>query len=415
MTAYHILKSSPEHERPNVVLLDARQLCSGATGRNGGHAKIKVATLAQMKDDSARNEMQAYVLSVLADLKHIVDAEQGLSDECEFEMRRTFDVFQDEEEVTKVKSVYDGAVKSGESWTRNVTWVGADMVEQVTSIKGAVGAFSSPAVSLWPYKFVAGLLERMVNRYPGKFNVQMNTPVTALSADNVLATPRGLISAEKVVLATNAWTAGLVPSFTGTITPVRGMASHHVPSTPVRPHLSNTYNIYFAPDAHGPTGVDYLNPRPNGSIVVGGGNWFYNQRKSVWYDNFDDSTRFPESVEAHWDTYMQSTFHGWESSKATPELVWTGIMGYTSDEKPHVGRVPGSERQWMLAGFNGGGMAVIATAARAVAEMVVKGKGFEDVREEFGLLEGFGTGVERLVGEYGKVITKSGGESEISD
>jgi hypothetical protein len=34
-----------------------------------------------------------------------------------------------------------------------------------------------------------------------------------------------------------------------------------------------------------------------------------------------------------------------------------------------------------------------------VAEMVVKGKGFEDVREEFGLLEGFGTGVERLVGE----------------
>jgi hypothetical protein len=72
----------------------------------------------------------------------------------------------------------------------------------------------------------------------------------------------------------------------------------------------------------------------------------------------------------------------------------------------HIGRVPGDggggeegkRQQWMLAGFNGGGMAMIAVAAKAVAKMVLEDCEFEDVREEFGLLDAFGTNVRRLKG-----------------
>jgi glycine/D-amino acid oxidase-like deaminating enzyme len=86
---------------------------------------------------------------------------------------------------------------------------------------------------------------------------------------------------------------------------------------------------------------------------------------------------------------------------------------------PHVGRVPSSsppstlavpyppesivdmknrqkKQQWLLAGFNGGGMALIPLVAKAVAKMVLQDKEFEDVREEFGLLEGMGTGGSRM-------------------
>jgi glycine/D-amino acid oxidase-like deaminating enzyme len=119
--------------------------------------------------------------------------------------------------------------------------------------------------------------------------------------------------------------------------------------------------------------------------------------RASWYNNFDDSTRFSPAVEAHWtNQYMQSTFHGWGSSNAAPDSIWTGIMGATPDGKPHIGRVPGSKRQWMLAGFNGGGMTFIPVAAQAVAKMVCEDLGFEQVKEEFGLLEGFGTAAERL-------------------
>jgi glycine/D-amino acid oxidase-like deaminating enzyme len=397
LTAYHILSTSAPTALPSIILLDARRLCSGATGRNGGHAKVKTATLAGLADDAARNEMQTYVFGVMAALKEIVEREPGLGDECEFEERRSFDVFQDGDEVALVRRVYDAAVEKDERWTRRVAWIGKDTVEKETSIKGAVGGFSAPCVSLWPYKFVTGLLGRMVDRYPLALNVQMNTPVTSISNDNVLVTPRGSLSAGKIVFATNAWTAGLLPDFKGAITPVRGMASHIVPEDPARQaHLDETYNIHFAPDAHGSTGVDYLNPRPDGGIVVGGGSWFFRQDRDSWHNNFDDSSRFPASVEKHWENYMQDTFLGWEESQAKTESVWTGIMGSTKNGKPHIGRVPGRKEQWILAGFNGGGMALIGTAAKAVAAMVLGDKDFGEVKEEFGLLDGFETSMERL-------------------
>ena len=71
---------------------------------------------------------------------------------------------------------------------------------------------------------------------------------------------------------------------------------------------------------------------------------------------------------------------------------------------PHVGRVPGREKQWMLAGFNGGGMALIATSAKAVARMVLRDEGFQDVKEEFGLLDEFATGEGRMIGK-GKMVS----------
>jgi glycine/D-amino acid oxidase-like deaminating enzyme len=409
LTAYHILHSQQSStsdsagKPPTVLLLDARDLCSGATARNGGHAKIKTSTLAGLKDGKERIEMQGYVLRVMAELKSIVDGENGLGEECEFEMRRSFDVYCDQAELEGVKRVYDEDRKSGEEWVKQVSYLGPDMVENVTSIKGAVGAFSSPCVSFWPYKFVTGLLARMVHRYARLINVQTNTPVTSVSNDHILTTPRGSVKARKIVFATNAWTPGILPSYADTITPIKGMASHHTPQRPIHPQLNNTYNIHFPPNLSTgrATGVDYLNPRPNGSIVVGGGGWLFKPHLSSWWDNFDDSTHFPPSVEAHWESYMQSNFLDWENSRATPDYVWTGIMGHTSDGMPHVGRVVGEEGeevkgQWMLAGFNGGGMALIAVAARAVARMVLVDLGFEGVKEEFGLLEGFGTGVGRM-------------------
>ena len=60
-------------------------------------------------------------------------------------------------------------------------------------------------------------------------------------------------------------------------------------------------------------------------------------------------------------------------------MVWTGTLGYTLHMRPHVGPVPGKENEWMLAGFNGGGMTVIFTAAEVVvAKMVVQGINFEE-------------------------------------
>lgn len=77
--------------------------------------------------------------------------------------------------------------------------------------------------------------------------------------------------------------------------------------------------------------------------------------------------------------YMQRHFHGWESSGAVTESVWTGIMGYTTDGYPFVGEAPGGTGQFVCAGFNGHGMPQIFLSAKAIAEMVVEGKGVDEV------------------------------------
>ncbi|KAF2633173.1 FAD dependent oxidoreductase [Macroventuria anomochaeta] len=414
LSAYHILKKTDRAEDsgteagtqeggagPRVVLIDARQLCSGATGRNGGHVKVQVNTLVNLPDSATdsrnkRSAFQDYVSRVMLELKHITEEEDL---DCEFELRRSFDVFTSTADAESTYRKYEEARKNGELWTQNVSWIGADRAEQVTSIKGAKGAFSVPAASFWPYKFVTGLLERMVKRWGGeggRLNVQMCTPVTSLNVSSsgaeLLATHRGTITAAKVVLATNAYTAGLLPVFKGNIVPVRGMASHHRAGGAVHPHLTNTYNINFGPDK----GVDYLNPRPDGGIVVGGGAWMFRQDERSWKNNFDDAHLFPPDVMGYWREYMQDRFLGWENSNSKNDSAWTGIMGRTNDGQPFVGRVPGREGVWALVGFNGGGMAIIALCARVVGRMIVEGKGFEDLWEEEGLLECFRCSEERL-------------------
>lgn len=53
-------------------------------------------------------------------------------------------------------------------------------------------------------------------------------------------------------------------------------------------------------------------------------------------------------------------------------------MGATPDGLPHAGRVPGTDNQWILAGFNGGGMVFIPTMAQDIAKMIMEGKELED-------------------------------------
>lgn len=88
---------------------------------------------------------------------------------------------------------------------------------------------------------------------------------------------------------------------------------------------------------------------------------------------------------------MQRHFKGWEENGAKTDHIWTGITGTTKDEQPHVGPVPGVEGQYVLAGWNGGGMAYLVLAAKGLAEMI-EGKQFD----ETGLPPLFETKTERL-------------------
>lgn len=53
-------------------------------------------------------------------------------------------------------------------------------------------------------------------------------------------------------------------------------------------------------------------------------------------------------------------------------------MGRTADGLPHVGTVPGKQNQFIMAGFNGGGMTWIFLTGKAMASMIRDDVTFED-------------------------------------
>ncbi len=159
-------------------------------------------------------------------------------------------------------------------------------------------------------------------------NLQTTTPATHISTtvDNdgfwTVTTPRGAIKTKRLVFASNAYTAGISPQYAQKIIPTRSICSRIVtPPGKSVPVLTNTYSIRIGPGQY-----NYLIPRPDGSIIVGGAEVIPNAQSSNrehWYNVTDDSTLI-EPVKNYFDGFMQRTFRGWEDSGAVTDMVWTG-------------------------------------------------------------------------------------------
>ena len=139
-TAYHIVEQHKEAVAqgresgplPSVVILEAREVCSGATGRNGGHSKIKTTTILDMLEHFGPEATATHVAFVRAQapaLRNAV-AKEGLK--CEFELRRSFDIIMDGEQAKDLELKFKAALADGQPWTMEIDFVGEQFVEQVS-------------------------------------------------------------------------------------------------------------------------------------------------------------------------------------------------------------------------------------------------------------------------------------------
>jgi glycine/D-amino acid oxidase-like deaminating enzyme len=126
--AYHLSQEKVGQKAPSIVVLEARQVCSGATGRNGGHVKIKTTTILSeiaKRGLDAAEELSAYVKAQVYALKGVVEAENL---DCEFELRRSYDVFLNDEDVEHLRSTWRKSVQRGDEWTRDREFLGEEFV-----------------------------------------------------------------------------------------------------------------------------------------------------------------------------------------------------------------------------------------------------------------------------------------------
>lgn len=322
--AYYLTLDSPS-PAPSITLLEARELCSGATGRNGGHVKpdtyYNLPKYTKLFGAEAAASIASYEASQVYAVKTLVEKE-GI--DCDFHLTRATDVFLDAEAAQDAEAAFRQLQTGGAVDVEDVHYIdNPALAERVSGVRGALSAFTFTAGQLYPYKLVTALLELAMAR--GDVNLQTNTPVASISPTrdakgfySVSTTTRGVLKARTVIVSTNAYTASVLPEFRSRIVPVRGIACHITTPDPSKaPRLTNTYALRFNSGL-----MDYLIQRPSdNSVIVGGARETFIRDLPSWYDNVSDNRLISSAAKQYFDGYMQRYFGGWDDSGARVERV----------------------------------------------------------------------------------------------
>jgi len=276
--AYKLLQEEPNAA---IVILEARQASSGATGRNGGHCRAgRYLDFKNYLEEFGRED--ALKLEVLEEhnVANIGNLIRTLGIECDLRDVETLDVFTDPvkweaalEALAARKEVLHGNVDTA-ILTKHRVWSAKETREQLL-IPDGVGAISFPAYALSPYKLVCALLEICIKK---GLNLQTNTPVVEVSQhpthgptkEWIVHTERGTLKAEKVILATNAYTAALYPPAVHWIIPTRAQVAAIRPGSNIadNPALKRTMIL------ESPISGEYMQSRAEGfsgagDIIIG--------------------------------------------------------------------------------------------------------------------------------------------------
>ncbi|KAI9758010.1 MAG: hypothetical protein M4579_003246 [Chaenotheca gracillima] len=242
----------------------------------------------------------------------------------------------------------------------------------------AIGAIMQrPAAKLSPYKLISQLLVGLIKEEG--LNLQTNTPVKSLTAEPesdkrgwTVETPRGTIRARNVLCATNGYTSHLIPQMETLIVPVRGeMSALKPPAALLERPFTCSYELIGAV-GQDETLDDYLMQRPvseGGQLMFGGGRLLAREEGI----DVDDDEKVDEPVAEYLRSlpaFMDLGF-GKEIEPLEAEAEWTGVMGYSRDDLPWIGGVPGMEGVFLSAGYAGHGMPNGALSGQHAAELVV--------------------------------------------
>ncbi|TVR24588.1 MAG: FAD-binding oxidoreductase [Anaerolineaceae bacterium] len=171
-------------------------------------------------------------------------------------------------------------------------------------------------------------------------------------------TRRFIFRAAHVLLCTNAYSPRIHPYFVGKVTPTR--AQVFVTEPLAEPLLK--------PCGYSDYGYMYYRMTFDNRFLIGGGR---HQHKSAEDDTTED--RINDAVQATLTEYCRRYFPEIFDADGTPRISrrWAGIMGFTPDGLPLVGRLPDMPRVGFAVGFTGHGLALGAgTAKRAVAHLL---------------------------------------------
>lgn len=384
--ARHLLEAK---EDVNVTVLEARTLCSGASGRNGGglatFAPYIFPTMFAQYGEEKAVEVVRFMYHTLDKMHEIGNSSEEMKKASE--IRRTRDVtgFRDEETFEEMKASFLLMEKMIPEANLKVEILDPKVALKDFGITTVGGAIRFNCGAFWPYRFITTLWDQLYKEHSPRLRIETNTPVGEVLFDDVaqryiLKTPRGMLLAKKLVHATNGYAGHLLPALRGKIFPLRGFMSAQEPGPGFgRFGRDRTWSFFGRQGLDletgvQPSGVYYGNQSPNEDVIF----WGSDLAPINDMITADDSV-VPDVTQRDLSTILPTQFQGWAEGQA-PQIkgIWSGTLGYTADNLPFVGEVPVessgrgiSGGEWICAGFNGAGMCQCWPSGEAVARMML--------------------------------------------
>ncbi|KAG6369806.1 FAD dependent oxidoreductase-domain-containing protein [Boletus reticuloceps] len=371
----------------SVVMLEAQETCSGATGRNGGHINPPIYhDYEDLKRSLGKAAAQQIMRFRLAHLDVLLETAKTEADGADCREVESVDVFFDDTVFAEAKrklSVFEEDMP--EEASANRIWEGEDAQKRYNLSALAVGCVTTRAGAVHPYRFVTDILSRLLEEYPKDFQLFTNTPcvsVTEPSSTNPfysLTTSRGELSTFHVVHLTNAYVGGLVPGLADVVYRVRETMSAQRPGRALqfqsygdrdgqKNHGKRSYVFFDSPEQKG---FDYLTQIPDGEheLMFGGG------REALPETDAKNGQACRPTPRGLYDVhsaahvsgalpiYFGATNWGAEAVSAVESLasdvqedaqrqlrdpwaagrvkaIWSGVLSVSVDEFPWVGRIP---------------------------------------------------------------------------
>ena len=236
---------------------------------------------------------------------------------------------------------------------------------------------------MWPYRVVTKIFEVLSTKHSDRFSIETNTPVSGVGYQDgkyTLHTPRGTIRAGRVIHCTNGYVGHLVPKLRGLMFPVRGTMTvqdlgPNVPNKGAKESFGFHYEpIYDEETKTLADGLWYLTQNART------GHFFFGGEKGTIDDTLtaDDTTISDVSLK-HLQDILPTFFNYKDVKEDSLVSAWSGIMCFTQDGAPYIGKLPQSvtdregTEEWIVGGYGGYGMPYCWLAGEALANLVVGG------------------------------------------
>lgn len=342
------------------MVLEARQLCSGATGRNGGHIKASPHELfhrlvhTTKMDPSRAAALCAFQISHVKMLKEVVEAE-GIGYVSEFREVETVDFAVDEDTSAKMRAqaeeftaAYYQHLPSGKDYQMQA-YSGEEARKSFGVNELVIGAISYPAGALWPYRFVTAMWKQLLTHFPESLAIETGTAVESVqtTADPnlpyIVSTSRGHIHARHVVHATNGFASQLLPELAGKAAGVRCHMTAQRPGTNfAKTDGKRSYSVIYG------SGFDYITQRPppraddkeeGDELMIGGGLFQSGKQGMDMFGDYDDR-KLDAMTLMHLEGVMPTIFN-WGAERPGRRMIkaWSGVVGFSGDMMPLVGRL----------------------------------------------------------------------------